>query len=143
MTSVLKIARALSRRVAAARQAWSQLAWRAGGVTIGAGCHIAPGSEIAPRTSIGDGTRINGPAVIKGAGAVSIGRYCAIGDGVRLISANHRLTHANLQGELQAKLGLDRGAVAAGPVAIGDGVWIGDAAIVLAGVSIGNGAVIG
>ena len=106
---------------------------------------IGKGSVLkSKQIHLGRGTRINGKIIIKGGGVVSVGKYCAIGDGVRIISSNHAMNTATLQLALQkrltgkvhlmqTKLGVD----------IGHDVWIGDAAIILPGVSIGNGAVIG
>lgn len=106
-------------------------------------CHIAHGSQVSRQTSFGLGTAVNGPGVFKGSEPISIGRYCAIGDGVRMISSNHRTDVANLQHRLQWRLGLAEGEESRGPIRVGHNVWIGDAAIILSGVTIGNGAAIG
>jgi len=53
---------------------------------------------------IGKGSRINGSIKIKGNGVVTIGRYCAIGDGVRIIAENHEMHVAALQYALQARI---------------------------------------
>lgn len=112
------------------------------GVTIEPGCHIARGSRVAPITSFGEGTRVNGPGLFKGAAPITIGRYCAIGDGVRMVSSNHETDWANLQVSLQRRLGFGR-LQHDQPIAVGHNVWIGDAVIILAGVSVGDGAIIG
>ncbi len=86
----------------------------------------------------------NGPISITGGETVRIGRYCAIGEEVRVISSNHDMCHPNLQVRLQRDLGL-------GPlreegsqeICIGSNVWIGDRAVILPGVTIGHGAVVG
>jgi virginiamycin A acetyltransferase len=101
------------------------------------------GSRINDLCEIGRGTRVNGPIVIKGAGPCSIGKYCAIGDDIKIITANHKMNLPNLQGDLQRRLGsvslFDKERQG---VLIGHNVWIGDAVIILAGVTVGNGAVL-
>lgn len=128
------------RRQALQRRFHSRL--RRSGVKIEPDCHIARGSRVASITSFGRGTRINGPCLFKGAAPITIGRYCAIGDGVRMVSSNHETDWANLQVSLQRRLGFGR-LQDDRPIDIGHNVWIGDAVIVLAGVSIGDGAIVG
>jgi virginiamycin A acetyltransferase len=112
------------------------------GIEIGPACQIARGSLVAPGTSFGYGTVIFGPGVFKGSARISIGRYCAVGHGVRMISSDHRTDRANLQVRLQKRLGFGDLDVARGPIEVGNNVWIGDAAILLSGVKVGDGAVI-
>ncbi|MGJ8639908.1 MAG: CatB-related O-acetyltransferase [Opitutaceae bacterium] len=107
------------------------------------GVKISRGSSISQSTQIGGGTRINGRITIKGKGACFIGRYCAFGADVKVITSNHLTSYANLQCTLQRKIGAIETDVAFGSVTIGHNVWIGDSVIVLSGVSIGDGAVIG
>jgi len=106
---------------------------------------IGRGSVLRPKQlDVGRGTRINGKIFIKGGGPVSLGKYCAIGDGVRIISSNHALNTASIQLSLQKKLtGSVQHMDARTGVEIGHDVWIGDTAVILPGVRIGNGAVIG
>ena len=99
------------------------------------------GSSIAPGTVIAERTRLNGPCVLKGS-QIRLGRYCALGDDVRIIASNHATHRANLQGDLQRRLGCSELAESRKPIDIGHNVWIGDAAIVLPNVTIGNGAVV-
>jgi virginiamycin A acetyltransferase len=84
-----------------------------------------------------------GPIVIKGKAPCTIGNYCAIGDGVRIITSNHTMNTANMQLTLQRQIGGTHDLIEKRPVVIGSSVWIGDAAIVLPGVTVGDGAVIG
>jgi acetyltransferase-like isoleucine patch superfamily enzyme len=102
---------------------------------------IAKGSRISSITTIGDFTRINGPIVIKGRGTVKIGRLCAIGDGVRIITQNHDMSELLINLNVQEKI-LGKGHVTAKSVCIADNVWIGDNVIILPGVKIAHGAVI-
>jgi acetyltransferase-like isoleucine patch superfamily enzyme len=105
------------------------------------GVFIARHSHIPNGTVVGDGTRINGKCVIKGAGKVSFGKYCAIGENLRIISSNHNYSFVNLQYALQSKIGA-KIAPSSAAVTIENNVWIGDSVIILPGVTIGNGAVL-
>lgn len=105
------------------------------------GVFIAKNSSITSSTEIGYGTRINGKIVIKGAGKVKLGKYCAIGEDVKIISSNHDYKQINLQYALQKRIGLEINAINK-DVIIGHNVWIGDSVIILSGVTIGNGAVL-
>lgn len=106
------------------------------------GIYIGKGSKIANNTFINDGTRINGKIIIKGKGYTKIGKYCAIGDGIKIISSNHDSGVVNLQYALQKKILKNTAISSKRDVTIGHNVWIGDNVIILAGVSIGNGAII-
>jgi len=107
------------------------------------GVFVSRGSDIRSNTVIGSGTRINGRIVVKGAGRVELGKYCAVGEDVRIISSNHSTDVVNLQHTLAKAIGSaevrEGGRMG---VVIGHNVWIGDAVIVLPGVSVGNGAVL-
>lgn len=109
----------------------------------GGGIKIGIGSWIKSKTSIGYGTGIGWKFCVRGAGTLSIGRYCAIGENVRIITSNHETNRLAINFVLQRKL-LDQQFIASRKdVTIGHDVWIGDEVIILPGVSIGNGAVIG
>jgi virginiamycin A acetyltransferase len=141
------LAPALIKRVrgkyAAARQRLYHAKLRRSGVELGENCFIARGSEVAAGTVFERGTAVNGPGVFKGTEAIRLGRYCALGDAVRMISSNHRIDLVNVNFGLQVRLGLGTTDEERGPITVGHSVWIGDAAIVLGGVSLGNGAVVG
>jgi virginiamycin A acetyltransferase len=81
--------------------------------------------------------------VIKGKAACTIGNYCAIGDGVRIITSAHKMNTANMQLTLQRWIGGVHDPIERHPVTIGNNVWIGDGVVVLPGVTVGDGAVIG
>jgi virginiamycin A acetyltransferase len=104
---------------------------------------IARGSLIGSDISIREGTRINGPITIRGLGKVSFGKYCAIGDNVRIITSNHDINYLNLQYALQKKISDKTFSSKAGEVTIKNNVWIGDSTIILPEVKIGNCAIIG
>jgi len=98
---------------------------------------------------IGEGSTGN-PKVLdwRSGSKLKIGRYCSIAPGVTLFVDNgehhtdwvstHALTRLNKNKKDR------RGRVATrGDMIIGNDVWIGDAAVVMSGVKIGDGAVIG
>ncbi len=68
-------------------------------------------------------------------GSIVIGSYSQIGPGVSVIASNHSYEKGTLIVS-QPHSGKNR-------VVIGSDVWIGHGAIILPGVTIGNGAVIG
>lgn len=103
---------------------------------------IAKKSKINTNLNIGKGTRINGRIITKGRGGVIIGNYCALGEDIRIITSNHDIGYLNLLQKLQKKINGKVYAAKYGGVVIGHNVWIGDAAIVLPEVVIGDGAVV-
>lgn len=96
--------------------------------------------SIGGSLGIGAHTSING--TFKSRGEVRIGRYCAFGNNVGLISADHDTSKINQQVWLQQEIGARGGMRSKGPITIGHNVWIGDNAVVLGGVTVGHGAVI-
>lgn len=82
---------------------------------------------------LGDGVFLNFGCVLLDVCVVTIGARTQIGPGVQLYAADHPR-----DAETRAS-GLENGR----PVAIGADVWIGGHAIVLPGVTVGDGAVIG
>lgn len=83
------------------------------------------------RLIIGDRTFINYGVDIAATGLVSIGADCLIGTHVSIIDNDFH----GLADRLQMP--------SPKPVTIGDNVWIGNRAIILPGVTIGDGAVVG
>ena len=108
-----------------------------------ASVYIARKSVISSNCSIGFGTRINGRIVIKGAADVTIGRYCAVGHDIKIITSNHDYKHINLQFDLQKKIGASIPHLNCEGIEMGHNVWVGDSVIILPDVKIGNGAVVG
>ena len=104
---------------------------------------LPKGSVFNDRLAIGEGSRVNGPIVIKGEGACSIGKYSAFGADIKIITSNHAMDTANIQIKLQRRIGARSIAECGADVQVGHNVWIGDSVIILPGVSIGDGAVIG
>ena len=114
------------------------------GVSLGTGVYVAPGCVFGAReTVIGDHTRINGPIWIVGSEKVTIGKYCAFGAHITVITTNHAMHYANLQIALQRRCGFASLVADTKPTVIGHNVWVGDRAVILPGVQVGDGAVIG
>jgi maltose O-acetyltransferase len=90
---------------------------------------------------IGDDVFINTNFTLVNSGKITIGDRVMIAPNVSLFSINHALdpelrkTYINQQGEREV---IDYPA----PITIGDDVWIGGHAVILAGVTVGNGSVI-
>jgi acetyltransferase-like isoleucine patch superfamily enzyme len=91
------------------------------------------------------------PTVIGGLEAkIHIGRFCSIAEPSCIILADHNLRHIstypfsniNLFGAIHPKPLPDVHAVSKGDVVIGNDVWIGREATLMAGITIGDGAVI-
>jgi carbonic anhydrase/acetyltransferase-like protein (isoleucine patch superfamily) len=133
-------------------------ALRTPGLQLGAGTHISPKAQIvAPRghvVSLGDGTVVHrGCILMPYGGNITLGRDCrimpyvvlyghgglTIGDRV-LIAAHTVIVAANHRISGRAPI-MGRGDVAIG-IAIGSDCWIAAHAVILDGVSIGEGAVV-
>ncbi len=82
---------------------------------------------------LGNRVEINNFSIINGTGGVDIGDDTLVGPGVRIISYQHR--HA-LAATIRSQ------AVDALPIRIGRDCWLGANCVILAGVSIGDGAVV-
>ncbi len=105
-------------------------------------------SLITGRVIIGKRTYLSGPgiAIHSALNAVAIGQFCSIARGVQIQEYNHRLDGLSTA-FIEEKLGNVRRDNASeidskGPILIGNDVWIGANAIIVSGVSIGDGAVI-
>ena len=111
------------------------------GVTIGYGSHICAGS-------IGKYTYINKYCLID-RNTASIGNFCSIAYGVKIGLGNHPANWVSSHPfAYDSKYGfVKNNKVFTGqvqePCIIGHDVWIGANAVILAGVKIGNGAIIG
>ena len=82
---------------------------------------------------LGDRIEVNNHCIVNGTGGVDIGADTLIGPGVRIISYQHR--HAR-DATIRSQ------PVDARPIRIGCDVWLGANSIILAGVTIGDGAVV-
>ena len=103
------------------------------GVIIESGFHCDYGNQI----TIGDRSFININCTVLDAPiseeAITIGDDCLIGPNVQLLAVSHAVNPSQR---------LNKENFAA-PISIGNNVWIGAGAIILAGVSIGDNSVIG
>jgi acetyltransferase-like isoleucine patch superfamily enzyme len=82
------------------------------------------------RVTIGDGTFINNGTVVSARSQVRIGRRCQIAPGVVVMDSDfHEVGDLSRPGPSR-------------PIFIGDDVWLATRAMVLKGVTIGNGAVV-
>jgi maltose O-acetyltransferase len=84
-------------------------------------------------TYIGDGAYLNTGCVILDCARVEIGAKCLLGPAVQIYTAIHPLDPAERAAFVET----------ARPVTLGRNVWIGGAAVLLPGVSIGDNAVVG
>ncbi|MAY22878.1 MAG: acetyltransferase [Flavobacteriaceae bacterium] len=122
---------------------WYRFLLKFKNLTDATGIFVGKKSNIIDGTIIGDGSRINGKIIIKGNGKCEIGKFCAFGDEIRIITSNHKITTINLQIALSKKLGFSPSIDDKKNVFIGHNVWIGDRVLIMPGVTIGNGAIIG
>lgn len=82
---------------------------------------------------LGNRVEINNFTIVNGTGGVDIGDNTLIGPGARIISYQHRYAAGSLIREQ---------ATEHKPIRIGQDVWIGANAIIMAGLTIGDGAII-
>ena len=99
------------------------------GVFIEAPFHVAYGRNLV----LGDRVYMNAGCVVLDSAPVSIGRRSMLGPSVHIYCADHA------HGLDERRRGLER----ALPVNIGEDVWIGGGAILLPGVTVGDGAIVG
>ena len=90
----------------------------------------------AGKITLGDHVHVGPGALFDAAGTIEIGEGCILAPGVKIFSRSH-----NFDQHVQA-LPFDN-VVLVAPVRIGRYVWVGTDAIILPGVTIGDGAVIG
>lgn len=107
--------------------------------SLGSGCKyqfLTSNFSSSDKISMGDNVHIGPGAMLDGAGGISLGEGTILAPAVKVLSRNH-----NFNEDIQA-LPFDN-VVLVAPVGIGRYVWIGTQAVVLPGVTIGDGAVIG
>jgi serine acetyltransferase len=106
--------------------------------TVGRHAMICPtnvfGGEPGEGLRVGDNSNIGPFAYVGCSGYIEIGRRVLMGPRVTLIAENHRFDEIGLPIKAQ---GVQRE-----PITIADDCWLGAGCIVLAGVSIGRGAVV-
>lgn len=82
---------------------------------------------------LGNRVEINNFSIVNGTGGVDIGDDTLVGPGVRIISYQHQTAIGKTIREQP---------VVAKPIRIGRDVWLGANSVILAGVSIGDGAIV-
>jgi maltose O-acetyltransferase len=82
---------------------------------------------------IGDGTFVNTGLVALDSARISIGADCQLGPNVQLLTASHPVDPVARREKWET----------CRPIRIGDNVWVGGGAIILAGLTIGDNSVIG
>lgn len=97
-------------------------------INIEHGARFTPSLSIGDRSGVGIKCELNGP--------VTIGRDVMMGPEVVIYTSGHEFGATDIPI-------MDQGFTAAKPVIIGDDVWIGRRAIIMPGVTIGDGCVIG
>jgi len=99
-------------------------------MTVGKGCVIRRGVYLASpnELEVGDGSFI-GRASLYCTGGVKIGRNVNISDGVVVITAKHDVNSPSFEATYE-------------PIEIKDWAWLATNALVLAGVTVGEGAVV-
>jgi acetyltransferase-like isoleucine patch superfamily enzyme len=105
-------------------------------INAGAPCAVNFTSRVIRPESITIGAgvsrsfAVSGGCYFQAANGISIGAGTIFGPGVRVVSANHDLSHS----------GRWKPAV---PITIGKNCWLGAGSIILPGVSIGDGSIVG
>ncbi|MDC1382753.1 acyltransferase [Candidatus Puniceispirillum sp.] len=106
--------------------------------------HVGPGSEISVSVHslfIGCKTTFHSNATLTG--DIAIGKGCIFSPGTAVISDNH-VTDGHDPIRSLDKIYIDKhGHLPNKPVRIGDDVWVGMNAIILGGVSLGDGCIVG
>ena len=95
--------------------------------------NIEQGAIFSAKTSLGDYSGIGINARING--TCTIGKYVMMGTDVVVITRNHAFDRTDVPM-------MEQGFEAERPVVIGDDVWIGDRVVILAGVNVGEGAIL-
>lgn len=104
--------------------------YRRVGMKVGKGCVIRRGVYLASpnELQVGDGSFV-GRANLYCTGGVKIGKNVNISDGVVVITAKHDINSPGFEATYE-------------PIEIGDWAWLATNAIILAGVKVGEGAIV-
>jgi maltose O-acetyltransferase len=116
------------------RRAWYRhiLGWRIGSdvfILMGQYVQMAGARSSGQKVSIGSGTVINHGCLLYTTGGLIIGEHVSISAGTWLVTGSHDINDPNFT-------------VSYKPIVIGNYVWIGMRATILAGVTIGEGAIV-
>lgn len=111
---------------------WRSFLLRLFGAKVGRGVHVYPGARIwAPwNLRLADQCGVANGAILYSQGIISIGRRAVVSQGAHLCAGTHDYT----------KLGFP---LVTRPIVIGDHAWVAAEAFLHAGVTIGEGCVIG
>lgn len=85
--------------------------------------------------SIGEETFIGRNVYLNAYDSITIGSFCGIAAGCKIITGNHDVNNLKIEFKYEAIL--------TAPIIINDGVWLGYNVIVLPGVTLGKGCVVG
>ncbi|HUR53679.1 MAG TPA: DapH/DapD/GlmU-related protein [Gemmataceae bacterium] len=117
-----------------------------GRIVIGAGVRLSgkpsvafgrPGPAGSPELVIGDGTFVGHGCGFNAGRSIRIGRHCLFAGGVQVFDMDgHPLDAA------RRRAGEPSPPEAIAPVVIGDDVWVGNGALILKGVTVGDRAVV-
>jgi acetyltransferase-like isoleucine patch superfamily enzyme len=118
----------------ALRRAWFRhvLDWHIGSdvfILMGQYIQMAGARSSGQKVSIGDGTVINHGCLLYTTGGLIIGKHVSISAGTWLVTGSHDMNDPQFPAFYK-------------PIVIGDHVWIGMRATILAGVTIGDGAIV-
>lgn len=129
-------------------------------LTIGDGVNVAAGCRFRGNITINDSARVGHKCELNGnieigrgsnlvaenivTDGVEIGRFCAVGPGTTFQGNNHEMHKPAMQNRLYNQvLGTSLGQSEGGSIDVGNDVWVGRDAIILPGVTVGDGAIIG
>ena len=105
-----------------------------GGNLIPENCAFADKTNLGYRTTLGTNNYFGGK--------VNIGKYCQIGRDVAFHPTNHPITHLTTYINRQLFDGELKSLKTENLIKVGNDVWVGHGVIVLAGVEIGDGAIL-
>jgi maltose O-acetyltransferase len=116
------------------RHAWYRriLGWKvepSASILLGQQIQMAGLRASGAKVSIGAGSVINAGCLLYTTGGLTIGKQVSISAGVWLVTGTHSMNDPDFRDEYH-------------PIVIGDYAWIGSRALIQAGVTIGNGAVV-
>ncbi len=112
--------------------AWRALVLRVWGARVGARCHVYPAAMVwAPwQLTLGDDACVADGAEIYNVAPVTLGARSVVSQGAYLCAASHDHRQPDFP-------------MISAPIRLGDRAWVAARAIVLPGVTIGDGAVVG
>lgn len=124
------------------------------GVDIGRDCKLRGRITLSPHSSLGDQCELLGDVTIgkrstlnrgiEVVGEVDFGKYGAFARDILFQEKNHTISKPGMQMRFYNEvLNSKLEHTSNGPISVGNDVWIGARAIILSGVSIGDGAVVG